>query len=470
MTVNPFETVRVIATKEWWLLARDGRIRLLTVVLMMLLLAAIASGWVSAKRWQADADAAAAQDRVTWLSQDARNPHSVAHFGQYAFKPAGALAFFDPGVSATLGSGIWMEAHYQNPATFRQADTGASRLGGLSAAWLLQLGMPLLILLAGFAAFAGEREAGTLRLQLLQGASWWRLLAGKALALTTLAAFLWLPIALALLILSADAARAITAMLAYGAYALVWVGLTLAVSGWAAQARSALAILLALWLGSTLLLPRVAADVAERIHPSPVAERFWADVGKAQREGIDGHNPSDTRTAKLLQDTLAHYGVQDEAALPVSFVGIALQASELDSNAIFDRFFGNLWAVYQRQHSTRLAFSALSPLPALQALSQRAASTDLGHHRHFVDAAEAHRRGLQHFLNGDITQHAKGVESDYRAPTELWARAPVWQYQAPLQAAGGSLTLSALILLAWVMASAGLAMLSARQLVRKGGR
>jgi len=45
---------------------------------------------------------------------------------------------------------------------------------------------------------------------------------------------------------SGGGVRAALALLAYAAYALVWVGLTLAVSAWAAQAHTALAVLLAL--------------------------------------------------------------------------------------------------------------------------------------------------------------------------------------------------------------------------------
>ena len=112
-------------------------------------------------------------------------------------KPAGALAFFDPGISATVGSGVLMEAHKQNPAMLRAAEHGGGRLGGLPAAWLLQLGLPLLVVVAGYAIWAGERESGTLRLHLVQGGRWWPLLLGKALALVAVTAAIGLPLAAA---------------------------------------------------------------------------------------------------------------------------------------------------------------------------------------------------------------------------------------------------------------------------------
>lgn len=460
----------LIVAREWRALARDGRLRWLAAALLALLAAALVSGWIAAQRWQADADAATVQDRAAWLAQDARNPHSVAHFGQYAFKPAGALAFFDPGITATVGSGLWMEAHYQNTATLRPAEQGGGRLGGLPAAWLLQLGLPLLIVLAGYSAWAGEREAGTLRLQLVQGGRWWPLLAGKLAALALVAALLWLPLAAVLAIGAAQVSRALIVAAAYAAYALVWVALTLAVSAWVAQARTALALLLALWLATAMIVPRVASDVAERAHPSPAAQVFWADIRKAQSEGVDGHDAQDQRAKKLLQDTLDRYGVKTEAELPISFAGIALQASEEHGDKVFDRFFGQLWSSYAAQDGTRLAFSLLSPLPALQSLSQAAAGTDVSHHRHFAQAAEAHRRKLQQFLNEDFTKHAKGRDFDYRADASLWAQAPAWRYAPPrLAEAGSPLTLPAAVLGLWLVAALALSVAGARRLVHAGG-
>ncbi len=463
--------LQLVLQKEWRSLARDGRLRVLAVALVALLLAALASGWVTAQRWQADVAAASAQDRAAWLAQGARNPHNAAHFGQVAFKPAGVLAFFDPGISATVGSGVLMEAHNQNPAMLRAAEHGGGRLGGLPAAWLLQLGLPLLVVVAGYAMWAGERESGTLRLQLVQGGRWWPLLLGKALALITVAAAIGLPLALGMFWASGGGVRTALALLAYSAYALVWVGLTLAVSAWAAQARTALAVLLALWLASTLVLPRVMADVAERAHPSPSAQAFWAEVRKAQREGIDGHNASDARAKALLQTTLQRYGVTDKAALPINFTGIAMQAGEEYGNQVFDRYYGALWDTYAAQDWVRLGASLLSPLPALQALSQAAAGTDWQHHRHFVDAAEAHRRALQRFLNDDFTVNAKGNDFDYRADPALWSQAPAWQYDRPKLGATASPVLPAAGVLAlWLAVVAMMALAAARRLLRAGGQ
>lgn len=100
-----------------------------------------------------------------WESQGEKSPHSAAHYGVYAFKPTGWLAFFGPGTEAYTGVTVWLEAHKQNQFLYRPASDGNTlqRFGELTAAAVLQLLLPLLIILLGFSTFAGERESGTLR-------------------------------------------------------------------------------------------------------------------------------------------------------------------------------------------------------------------------------------------------------------------------------------------------------------------
>src|SRR3546814_4276947 len=97
-------------------------------------------------------EASQARDNEQWLSQDKKNPHTAAHFGNYAYKPQGTLAFFDNGIGNYAGSVVWLEAHKTNFAQNRPAqDNGAvSRFGDLTPAMTLQVLLPLLIVLMGF--------------------------------------------------------------------------------------------------------------------------------------------------------------------------------------------------------------------------------------------------------------------------------------------------------------------------------
>ena len=442
---------------------RDGRLIALLLLVVAWFAASVMIGVDAARSWQIEADQAAELDHATWVGQGAGNPHSVAHFGQYAFKPAAALQWFDPGVTAAMGVGVWMEAHYQNPATLRPIESQEGEVLPRSAAALLQWGLPLLLIVAGAPLWAGERESGRLRLQWVQGARPSALLLGKALMLLALAALLWIPLAVGAGLL--DAGRGAWLALAYGLYALVWVLATLAISVLSRSSRGALAGLLGLWLLALVIAPRLVANTAEQVAPLPSPEAFWAGVRGGLSGGIDGHSTADARRAELLQRTLSEYGVEREEDLPISFGGVAMQAGEEHANTVYDHHYGLLWQQLVAQDTWRLRLGFLSPLPALDQLSQWAAGSDWRHHRHFADHAEQHRRELQRFLNGDLIRHGK--VANYQAGPELWAAAPRWKYRLP-EPDEVTLPAAALgVLAAWLIAVGALLVAGLRRAQRE---
>lgn len=447
------------AAHTWRLWRRDGRLIALLLLVGAWFLASMLIGADAARSWQLEAEQAAELDHATWVGQGAGNPHSVAHFGQYAFKPAGPLQWFDPGVTSALGVGVWMEAHYQNPATLRPIDDQDGDVLPRSAAALLQWGLPLLLIVAGAPLWAGERESGRLRLHWVQGAQPAAMMFGKALMLLALAALLWLPLAIATSL--SDATRGPWLALAYGLYALFWVLAALAISLFARNSRSALAGLLGLWLLALVIAPRLVANTAEQFAPLPSPESFWAAVRAGHAAGIDGHSTADARRAQLLQRTLAEYGVERVEDLPVNFDGIAMQAGEEHADTVYDHHYGQLWQQMAAQDAWRLRLAVLSPLPALDQLSQWAAGSDWQHHRHFADHAEQHRRQLQRFLNGDLIRNGKA--QDYQASPELWAAAPRWSYRPPALDEL-ALPLAALgVLAAWLFVVGALAVVGLRR-------
>ena len=173
-----------IIRKEFTETMRDGRVRTAAVALLLLLGGSLLYGVRQTRVLAAERETARQVTRSHWLSQAPKNPHSAAHYGIYAFKPRATLATIDDGVDPYVGVTTWLEAHKQNKYQFRPAQdaTSAQRFGALTAATTLQLLVPLLIVLLGFSAFAGEREQGTLRQVLSLGVRPATLGAGKALA------------------------------------------------------------------------------------------------------------------------------------------------------------------------------------------------------------------------------------------------------------------------------------------------
>jgi ABC-2 type transport system permease protein len=431
-----------IARKETTEMLRDGRFRWASAAVLGLLLVALATGWQHHRSVAAEHAAAHQQTRDHWLEQGEKNPHSAAHYGMYAFTPTPPLSLVDRGIAPYVGVATWIEAHWQNPFQGRPAQdaTALARFGEVTAAGVMQLLVPLLIVLLGFAAFSGERESGTFRQLLSLGVRPRDLAWGKALGQAGAFAVLLVPaaavgaVALALAssghAMAADAARIGLLAAVYLAYFLVFLGVTLAVSAWAPSSRVALVALLAFWIANVLVAPRASADLARRVQPAPSQWEFMAQVRQEMEQGVDGHDPADQRLDRLRERVLAEYGVATVEELPVNFSGIALQASEEHGNLVFDRNFGALHATFARQESVHTWAGLLAPMLAVRSLSMGLAGTDGAHHRHFTEQAEGYRRMVQRMMNDAITFNSRTGER-YVAGPELWAQVPEFEYRAP---------------------------------------
>jgi ABC-2 type transport system permease protein len=438
--------IGVIALRELTEWLRDGRLRWLCGGCVVLMLAVGLVGWQSMRTQESDRLAAVREDADNFLGQGAKNPHSAAHFGQYAFRPVLRPAAIDPGVAPWMGSMIWMEAHRRNLAEFRPAEDGAGhrQSTSLSVAWMLQYLVPLLVVMLGFGAIAGERERGTLALLMAQGLRLRTLAFGKGVAMFVAALALLLPVAIAVLLLypgghaaeapRGDGARLAWMGLAYALYAASFVGIVLCMSLVSRTARTALAALLLAWVLLVVLVPRLATDVAAARHPVPGATAFWAAIRRGDGAVPPVSAQPEERAARLraavAAELLARHGVSRVEDLPVNFTAVYLQRLEEADAPVFEHAYGRLWAAHEGQRSVRSMLGALSPFVPLRELSMALAGTDPYALRHFGDAAEAHRRALVAALNGTQARDGAG-RSFYVAPADTWARMPVFDYAPP---------------------------------------
>lgn len=429
-----------------WLMARrdvlerwrDGRLLWAGGMIVVLLLTALAIGYEHRQQAVAEQRAAQSADYADWLKQGRRHPHDAAHQGMHAFKPEAALALIDPGINPYIGSTIWLQAHRQSDVMFRPAQdaTGLQRFGDLSAAWILQVLGPLLVIVLGFNAFAGEREQGILRQAMSLGLPASRMLWGKATALGLSLLMLLVPagvIAGVAAMLGADPGthgdtllRFSWLLLCYCLYFAVFIFLTLGVSALASTSRVAITVLLALWIGNAVIAPRVMAELSRRLYPTPTQLLFNQQLGADLKETSD----------RLW---MANFGTTERWGrdVPLSKWGRALQLDDHASYAVYDRHFGRLWDTWERQQSVQEWSGALLPMLAMRALSSNAAGTDFGHHRSFTTAAEQHRRLIQNIVSDDLVQHADvlgGQHFAYQSGPELWQRIPALAYHPPAAA------------------------------------
>jgi len=470
--------IRRIARKEFTELLRDGRFRWTALIVFALLLVSLGLGWKNYSTVKREQDAAQMDSRKTWENQGERNPHSAAHFGVYAFKPKTPLSLIDSGLDNFSGNSIWVEAHYQNPARNRPIEdaTALQRFGELTAAGVLQLLLPLLIIFLTFDAFAGERTSGTLRQVLSLGVPRLQLVLGKTFGLFSALLLLLVPatmigvLALALStgndVLFSSLPRFLLMCVGYLLYFGAFVGIALTVSAFASSVRASLIVLLAFWIFSCLLIPRFANDSAENLHPIPSNKEFWDAVYKDMKEGIDGHNPSNKRTKELEEKVLSQYGVTKKEDLPVNFNGLSLQASEEHSNLLFDKHFGNIWNIHHAQERTQGLFGIVSPFLPIRAFSMGMAGTDLRHQEHFSNAVEQYRREFVKMLNLDFAYNSKTKDDyNYFVGKEVWQKSPEFTYISPATnwALSGQIR-SLIMLFLWCFGALGLSVWAANKM------
>ncbi|MGJ7528777.1 ABC transporter permease subunit [Variovorax sp. GB1P17] len=424
-----------IARREFLERLRDGRLYWAGGLVLVLLLTALAVGWAHQRDARAEQHAAQAMDYRDWLQQDKRHPHDAAHQGMHAFKPEAALAMMDPGINPYIGSTVWLQAHRQSEVKFNAAQdaTGLQRFGNLSVGWILQVLGPLLVIVLGFNAFAGEREQGILRQTLSLGVPPLRLLGGKALALVASLAVLLVPAAIIAAIavaVGAGPGERLDALLRLAAWAFgyaiylgIFVFLVLGVSAASSTSRMAITVLLALWIGQAVMAPRVLSELSRAWFPSPTRLEFDQALN-AERKAV-----SDEVWQKNF-GTTERWGRD----VPLSKWGLALQLDDQSSYAVYDRHYGRLWNTWERQQTVQEWSGLLLPILAIRSFSMGMAGTDFAHHRSFTTEAELHRRDIQDLMSKDLVAHADPLGDRhfaYQAPHELWATVPPFDYHPP---------------------------------------
>jgi ABC-2 type transport system permease protein len=458
--------------KDWRELIRDRRLLIAALIVIAFALLAVATSAVRVTAHEADRVATEARDRQTWEAQGERNPHGVAHFATWALRPLTPGALLDPGVTPYAGAAIWMEAHNQNPARARPIEDSVSSgaLGTFSLAWVLQLLAPLLIAVIAAGWVARERERGTLRLLVASGQSATRLVSAKYRSLLAVTGLILVPLLLigvgaAFMAGPASIAALALWLVSYGVFLAIVAAIAVAISARARSTSQAMLLLVGLWLFACVMVPRAGAGFAEITHPTPAPDQFWTAMSEAMDNAPDVFGDgADAFKAAMA----ARYGVATAEELPVNIDGLMLEESERQGNIVFDRFYGDLAAIYEAQRQNMRWANLFSPLPALQNISMALSGTDKAHQLAFQTQAERHRRALVTQLNTDLIENAGAEGFNYRASASLWRMTEDFRFVPPtLPATLRSIMPDALILLAWLLGALVLLRPAARRLKRE---
>lgn len=456
--------IRLVFTYEWTRLLRSPR---LLVLLGAAALALVGTTWWSAStdaRQSAAQTSAAEQARADWLGQGAANPHGMAHFGDYVFRPNGPLARLDAGVQASMGRVLKVEGHRRGmPLSTATGDAGPlTRFGRFDPAFLLRDVVPLILILVG----AGLAADGRQRWMLAHGARGRTLVVGRAAFLGSITVALLTLVVLTTLLASpeplagSDVPRFAGLVGTYLVFLLAMAALVVVVSSLAHSSTAATFVLIGLWLVGTVILPRATATVASTVAPLPSRDAFETAMREARSAEVDAHNPEDQRLAELEAQLMEEHGVTTREELPVNFDGIAMQVDEEFGNAVWDEHFGRLEQRLHQQGRVARVVAPLNPFQSVRAVSMTFAGTDLAHDLALQDAAEDYRRDLVKALNDE---HAYGgsTTGDWSFETDaaFFAGLAPFDYPvAPIGTAVGSRAVEIVGLLLWAaLAGVGLA-------------
>lgn len=431
--MNPITSIAGLEWRRAW----TGR-KVIVASLSLTMLTALTSldGVRRTNEIRRDKQEATEAMRRFWLGQGQENPHGAAHFGTYVFQSTPKLAFFEPGLLPVMPTSTLLEAHRQNLFQFRPTrDEAPGRFLTMSAAGLLQALLPLWAILFAYDAVTGERARGTLAQLFASGLSGRQILLGKVLGilrLLSVAAFpaVLVPALLGVSLAGIGGSEVIPFLWILALHLMtmvVWAIGAVVVSAKSRSSRTALGILMFVWVSQMVLVPRISQATLEFVAPLPSLQTFEAQVAKGLQEGIDGHSGANPQVEALKQQMLEKYGVKKVEDLPINFDGIAMQASEEHGNVVFDRYFGGLFDAIERREQKGLWFGVISPMELLRPASMALASSDFTHHRRFVDSSEQYRRHLVKTMNQVMTERSKTGDWNFTVGEEVWQQVPPFE-------------------------------------------
>ncbi|QCR21606.1 DUF3526 domain-containing protein [Pontibacter sp. SGAir0037] len=455
--------VKNIAKKEFISTLRDSRFVALSIMVLLLLLAATVVGLHSYNTLQEEREVAQQTVNDQFANSADRHPHRMAHYGSYAFRPKSSVSFLDFGLDSYTGASVFMEAHRQNSANFSQAQQSSSliRFGEMTVAFVLQMLIPLLIIFLCFGAFTQERETGTLKILLSQGISLRQVAWAKVAGYSKVVALVVAPaLVLASLLLFGRGGfdvdgdvllRLLLFMFFYLVYFFIFVVLSVVVSALHQRSSTALVTLLGIWILCCVIIPKASANLGATLYTTPTKAQMDADVHEEVAKGIDGHSAEDERTEALKQELLEKYKVSSVEELPVNFDGIRMAAGEEHSTRVYQEHFEELTDIFESQNRISEYAGFLNPYLAVRHLSMGMAGSDFSHYIHFQNQAEQYRYHLAQELNHIQTTQLKYGDKETRLSSDTWKAFEPFRYEAPQAGwALGRHVVSLVALLVWL--------------------
>lgn len=404
------KTIGLIARQVFQAAIINVAVKVLMVLTLLLLLYAAYSGYHNYQVQKDIRNRHSEEVREKWENSPDKHPHRMAHYGYLVFRPKYPLSYFDFGMESFTGNTVFLEAHRQNTVNFSEAgfSTGMLRFGEISMAMILQVLFPLFIFFLGFAVVAAERENGTLKILLSQGAGWKDILLGKSIGLIMVAGIFVIPVAVVsvlLALLSDEAMRwpALGTLLLTFLFYILYLSLisviAVVVSATSSKSKTALLQLIGLWLLFVLVLPRGMQALGSQLYPSMSKAAFEAAVEKDLIIQGDSHNPDDPHYKAIKDSLLRTYKIDSVQQLPFNYSGFIMTEGEKISANIYKEHLRRLEAIYEKQNNLAKYTAFINPYIAIRQISMALTRTDFSAYADFQEQAEAYRYKLAQHMN-----------------------------------------------------------------------
>lgn len=467
--------LRAMICKELVEMGRDPGTRFVLgsfVVLLSVSCLVSESSWTESRSVQEQRRQTA---RDEWLSQTTDSPHQATHHGTSVFQEFSPLIGVDSGIAREVGTTVRVEAHRRHAATDppRANEIRLFRLDYTTPALLLQAVLPLVIVMVCHSMIA--RELGMFPLLRSLGVTRGRLLFGKFAAVLSTSLLLSTPLILHLLWIAATsgqdgsmtgselAGRAGTLLAANLLYQAAWCVTGISVSARCPTAGLSLILLIACWSLWTLVLPRLAVDLASSRDPIPNSHALQEIRAAILRQGSDGQTTLKEWNERLERRVQREMGGHNATDLTTQLKAAQLIAMEEFTDAVDDRIQGQFEEIHRRQTEFMDRFAILSPYLAVRAISTALAGTDRHHQDAFVASVEQYRRQLVKTMNtAEFKGRRPGATEASRR--EFWSEVPEFLPNWPsLHQVLRSLGWPAVSLLVWGLCITILAVLPTRE-------
>ncbi len=419
---------------------------ILSLLIGGLLLFATFSGWSNFKKQEEVKQKYQAEARRDWLNNPDKNPHRMAHFGHFAFRPKTALSAFDFGMDSFLGNTVFLEAHKQNTVNFSEASfsTGLLRFGEISVAMILQLLLPLFLIFIGFSSISSERESGMLKMLLSQGLTWKQLIVGKSLGLVSVMSFFFFPTMILVMSLWAtlqdvsitedNIIRMTLLSTLYFTYLSIFCVIIVLISAVSNTSKTALTTLIGLWLLFTIILPRVSQALGNAVYELPSKVAFEASIEQDILKVGDSHNSNDPYFKALKDSLLTVYKVDSVQQLPFNYKGFQMKEGERISSGIYSAHQDGLFRIFAKQNSFSQIIAFVNPFTAVKNLSMALTGTDFASYAAFQRQAESYRFLMAQKMNDlqikYVSNHTTtSADKHSRVDKKMWKSIPDFRFE-----------------------------------------